>query len=48
MRALFYAVFNTKTNKRIYTSIDRWRCEKKIEQLEKKEDYTIRSKFFSI
>ena len=48
MRALFYAVLNTKTNKRIYKSIDRWRCEKKIEQFENKEDYTIISKFSSI
>lgn len=48
MRTIMYAVFNKETNKKVYTSIDRCRCENYINSLEDKENYTIRYKWFSI
>jgi hypothetical protein len=46
MRTIIYGVFNKETNKRVYTNINRYKCEEKVNELG--ANYEIRYKWFSI
>ena len=43
-----YAVINKETGKKEFMSIDRYRCENFINNLENKENYAIGYKWMSI
>lgn len=47
MRTIIYAIFNKETNERVYTNIDRYKCEKVLNELENKENFEIRYKWRS-
>ena len=47
MRAIMYAIFNKRTNERVYTNIDYTKCNDKLNTMENKEDFEIRYKWFS-
>jgi hypothetical protein len=48
MRTIIYGVFNKETNKRIYTNIQRIKCEEFVNAQENKENLEIRYKWTSI
>ena len=48
MRIIKYAVFNKKTNERIFTHCSLRKCEEKLAQLNNENGYEIRHKWFSI
>ena len=48
MRTIIYAVFNKETRERVFTNINRYKCEDYINSLDNKENYVIGHKWFSI
>lgn len=48
MRVLLYSVFNKETKKRVYTNVDRRKCDERLTLLENKENYIITYRYRSI
>lgn len=47
MRTICYAIFNKKTNERVYTNCEQRKCLEKLNTMENKENFEIRWKWFS-
>ena len=48
MRTMRYYIVNKNTNQAIFTDYRRSECEKKLNDMETKEDFEIRHKWMSI
>lgn len=47
MRTIMYAIFNKTTNMRVYTNWNHSKCVEVMNELDNKEEYEIRYKWFS-